>query len=132
MIVVDTSTLVSFFLGANHSGPKVRKALGADTSWAAPPHQPAEMLNVLRGLVLGGKISQDNAADVLDRWRSTYIQELRFSPAVVGRIWELRHNVSAYDAAYVAVAEAHEIALVTGDGRLVGAPGLRCELRLVR
>ncbi|RCW39200.1 putative nucleic acid-binding protein [Halopolyspora algeriensis] len=132
MIVVDTSTLVAFYLGANHSGPKVRKALGCDTHWAAPVHQPAEMLNVLRGLVLGRRISKEDAAGVLDRWSSTYIEKLPFSSAVIERVWELRNNVSAYDAAYVAVAEMHELALVTGDGRLANAPGIRCELRLVR
>jgi predicted nucleic acid-binding protein len=132
VIVVDTSALVAFFLGVNHSGPMARKALGIDPSWAAPPHQPAELLNVFRGLVLGGKISQADAGEVLDRWRSTYIQELPFSSTVVRRIWELRHNVTAYDAAYVAVAEAHELALVTGDSRLAATSGLRCEIRLVR
>ncbi len=132
MIVIDTSTLVAFFLGGNHTGAKVRKALGSDTSWAAPPHQPAEMLHVLRGLVQGSKISDQDAMSVLDRWNSTYIQELRFSPGVVGRIWELRRNLSAYDAGFVAVAEAHQAVLVTGDRRLAGAPGLRCELRFVQ
>ncbi|MGW5645713.1 type II toxin-antitoxin system VapC family toxin [Saccharopolyspora sp. NPDC003752] len=132
MIVVDTSTLVSFFLGANHSGPQVRKLLGAHTSWAAPPHQPVEMLNVLRGLVVGGKIDQGHAADVLERWNVAYVQELKFTAAVRNRIWELRHNLSAYDAAYVAVAEVHELPLVTGDKRLARAPGIRCEIRLVQ
>ncbi|MEV4648008.1 type II toxin-antitoxin system VapC family toxin [Saccharopolyspora sp. NPDC049357] len=132
MIVVDTSTLVSFFLGANHSGPQVRKLLGTHTSWAAPPHQPVEMLSVLRGLVAGGKISAMHAEDVLGRWAATFIQELPFTAAVRGRIWELRHNLSSYDAAYVAVAELNELPLVTGDKRLAAAPGIRCELRLVQ
>lgn len=132
MIVVDTSTLVSFFLGRDHSGPQIRKVLGADTSWAAPPHQPAEILNTLRGLVMGSKISKEHAGTVLDRWHSSYVQELPFTVGVVGRIWELRNNLSAYDAAYVAVAEAHGLALVTGDGRIAGAPNIQCELRLVR
>ncbi len=129
MIVVDTSTLVTFFVGGNHSSPKVRKALGAEIHWAAPEHQPAEFLNVLRGLVLGRKISQEDAASVLERWSVAHVEKLPYSSAVVARIWELRHSVSAYDAAYVAVAEAHDLPLVTSDARLAGAPGLQCELR---
>lgn len=131
MIVVDTSTLVTFFLGANHSGPHVRKALGAEPRWAAPEHQPAEFLNVLRGLVLGHKITQDEATSVLERWSATHVEKLPYNPVVIARIWELRNNVSAYDAAYVAVAEKHDLALVTSDARLVSAPGVRCELRLL-
>jgi predicted nucleic acid-binding protein len=45
---------------------------------------------------------------------------------VLSRVWELRQNVSAYDATYVALAESLECALVTADGRLGRAPGVRC------
>ena len=51
---------------------------------------------------------------------------------LLGRIWELRDNVSAYDATYVAVAEALEAPLVTADGRLARAPGPRCTVVVVR
>ncbi len=132
MIVVDTSTLAAFFLGGNHSGSKVRKALWSDTQWAAPAHQPAEMINVARGLVRGRKLTHDEGSSLLDRWSSAGIEVLPFSPAVVARTWELRNNLTSYDAAYVAVAEVHELALVTGDRRLAGAPDPRCEIRLVR
>ncbi|SFE25887.1 Predicted nucleic acid-binding protein, contains PIN domain [Actinopolyspora alba] len=132
MLVVDTSTLVAFFLGAGHTSPMVRKTLGTDPHWAAPPHQPVEMLNVLRGLVRGRKISERDASTVLDRWACAAVETLDFTTPVNGRIWELRDNLSAYDAAYVAVAESHESVLVTGDTRLASAPRLRCEIRLVR
>jgi predicted nucleic acid-binding protein len=48
------------------------------------------------------------------------------------RIWELRDNVSAYDAGYVALAEALGCGLLTADGRLAGAPGVRCPITVVR
>ncbi|MCX2733897.1 PIN domain-containing protein [Saccharopolyspora sp. NFXS83] len=131
MIVVDTSTLVAFFLGGDHSGPQIRKTLGADPGWAAPPHQPVELMNVLRGLVLGRKISQEYAESALRRWKTTYIESLPLTPPVLDRMWDLRGNVTAYDAAYVAVAEAHGMALVTGDRRLARTERIRCELRLV-
>jgi len=47
------------------------------------------------------------------------------------RVWELRDNVSAYDATYVALAELLGCALVTADGRLAGAPNLRCSVTVV-
>lgn len=46
-------------------------------------------------------------------------------------MWELRENVSAYDASYVALAEAMDAALITSDRRLASAPGLRCEVELI-
>jgi len=51
--------------------------------------------------------------------------------ALVPRIWELRHNVTPYDAAYVALAEALDGTLVTADGRLARAVGPRCAIELL-
>lgn len=56
--------------------------------------------------------------------------ELLPTAPLLRRMWELRDNLSAYDAAYVAAAEAHDCALLTSDGRLAQAPRLRCEVRL--
>ena len=47
------------------------------------------------------------------------------------RIWELRHGVTPYDAAYIALAEALDVALITADARLSRAPGARCEVELI-
>ena len=47
---------------------------------------------------------------------------------LLGRVWELRHAVTPYDAAYVALAEALDTVLVTADERLAGAPGTRCSI----
>ncbi|MGI8793821.1 MAG: PIN domain-containing protein, partial [Acidimicrobiales bacterium] len=49
---------------------------------------------------------------------------------LLNRMWELRSNVSGYDAAYLAVAETFDCALVTADTRLARIPDLRCEVRL--
>lgn len=52
--------------------------------------------------------------------------------ALMPRIWELRHNLTPYDAAYVALAEALDAPLLTADARLANAPGLRCAVEVMR
>jgi predicted nucleic acid-binding protein len=50
---------------------------------------------------------------------------------LLARMWELRDNLSAYDASYVALAEALRCRLVTADARIAGAPGVRCAVTVV-
>jgi predicted nucleic acid-binding protein len=59
---------------------------------------------------------------------------LRRAPhrALLGRCWELRDNLTVYDAAYVALAEALDVTLLTGDGRLARATGPRCRIEELR
>lgn len=52
----------------------------------------------------------------------------RLGSCLLRRIWELNANVTAYDAAYVALAELLAVPLLTSDGRLAKAPGLRCQI----
>ena len=70
-------------------------------------------------------------ASALARWARLGL--LRFGlPGLLDRMWALRANVSAYDAGYVALAEALDCALITGDARLARAPGPRCAITVVR
>jgi predicted nucleic acid-binding protein len=81
--------------------------------------------------VLRGQIGADDAGAALARWARLGVR--RF--AVVGllaRVWELRDNLTAYDATYVALAEALACELVTADARLAQAPGPRCRITVVR
>jgi predicted nucleic acid-binding protein len=85
---------------------------------------------VLRRAAGAQEITEDTAslahADLLDLRLELFSYEI-FAP----RIWELRHNLTAYDAWYVAVAELLEAPLATLDGRLASAPGPRCEIRTI-
>ena len=71
------------------------------------------------------------ARRAVDVWSRLGIERVG-AAGLLGRIWELRENLSAYDATYVAVAEALEVPLVTADGRLARAPGSRCTITVVR
>lgn len=63
----------------------------------------------------------------MSRWSGPWL-----TGSVADRVRELRHDLTAYDAACAAVAEALDRALVTGDARLAAVPGLRCEVRVIR
>lgn len=124
-IAVDASGVVAALVD---DGPEGRWAESLLTSHLAAPHLlPAEVANVMRRSVSAGEISEDVAslahADLVD-----LRVELFPYGTVASRIWELRHNLSAYDAWYVAVAELLDAPLATLDRRLVAAPGPRCEL----
>lgn len=129
MIVVDASVLVNAFTDDGPSGEAARLELSRDVHWAAPEHLVVEVFAAVRGRHLGGKISAVRASDSLDALTDSAIDLLPARP-LLPRMWQLRGNVSGYDAAYVAAAEAHGCALVTADVRLARVPGLRCAVRL--
>ncbi len=125
MIVVDASAAVSALLNA---GP-ARRALARE-----PLHAPhlidSEVANALRRQLAAGRIDAGQgwaALNVLRRLAVT--RHPAFSLA--DRVWELREQLSAYDAAYVALAEALDASLLTADARLARAPGLRCPVTVV-
>lgn len=125
MIVVDASALADALMDDGETGDHARRLLAADPGWAAPAHLFVEVLSVLRRKARTGAVSPERAADVLAALTEIAVEEIPMSD-LLERVWELRANVSAYDAAYVAAAELLGCPLVTGDGRLAKAPGVRC------
>ncbi len=93
---------------------------------AAPEHLLLETFSGIRGRLLGGKLDTDEAGQALHDLEHIRV-ELVPSPLLLGRMWELRDNLTGYDAAYVAAAEHLDVPLVTGDRKLAGATGPRCE-----
>ncbi|MBW3537466.1 MAG: type II toxin-antitoxin system VapC family toxin [Actinobacteria bacterium] len=87
---------------------------------------PVEAANVLRKGVFAGVISDDVATLAHGDFEDLSIELLDYQP-FASRVWELRHNLSTYDAWYVAVAESLEAPLATLDSRLTRANGPRCE-----
>lgn len=126
MIVVDASAAV---LGLLNRGD-ARHRLATDD--VAVPHLvDSEILHALRSQVFRGGLDADDALWALNRWVRLGIRRFAVQ-GLLFRMWELRHNVSAYDATYVALAEAVDCALLTADVRLAAAPGVRCQVIVVR
>jgi predicted nucleic acid-binding protein len=105
VIVIDASALALALLDDGPLGDRARTVLTNDTDWAAPAHLLAEVLSVLRGHVLGSKLSLDRAGEAITALSGMVIS-LSDCQAVLDRIWQLRHNLTSYDAAYVALAES--------------------------
>ncbi len=89
----------------------------------------SEVTNGLRRLARS-EIDEHVAAGALDVWRAAAVERFPVLP-LLGRVWELRHNLSAYDAGHVALAESLGCPLVTADGRLARASGIRCPVKVV-
>ena len=126
MIVLDASTAVLALLNDGDA----RRSLASQTV-AVPYLVDSEVAHALRGLVLRGGVGAEQAGAALVGWARL---GLRRFPVVglLGRIWELRENLSAYDATYVALAEALACDLMTADARLARSPGPRCAITVVR
>lgn len=129
MIVIDASALANALTDDGPLGRMARSELARDIRWSGPEHLLVETFTAVRGRFLGGKIGGRRATEALDVLEEATI-ELLPSAQLLPRMWELRTNLSGYDAAYVAAAEAHGGALLTADRRLTQAPGIRCEVRL--
>ena len=88
----------------------------------------AEAASALRGLVARGELSAERAAAGLERIRIVRAVRYSFEP-FARRVWELRDNLTVYDAWYVALAESLGADLLTTDAAIAAAPGTRCRIR---
>jgi predicted nucleic acid-binding protein len=130
MIVVDASALMEFLLQTS-LGARVEARLFRDDEELHAPHfVDVEVVQGLRRLARSGQILSGRAdeaiADLtdLDLHRHPHVD-------LLGRAWKLRDNISAYDAVYVALAEATAARLITCDGPLARTPGHRARIELV-
>ena len=127
-IVVDSSAMVAALVDAGPDGAWARAGL-AGNDLVAPAHLYVEVSNVLRRSVVAGRLAREVAAlahqDLVRAPVTTFPFEL-----VADRVWELHPSVTAYDAAFVALAEELDAPLWTLDRKLAASSGPRCSFRL--
>ena len=130
MIVVDASVLANVVGDDTECGDAARARLALASEAAVPDLSDVETVAVLRKRWLAG--------DITARRFKAAVQDLVALPMVryptgpfMTRAYELRANVTAYDAAYVALAEALACTLLTADGRLARAPGIACQIEIL-
>lgn len=99
-------------------GVKCRDAMVGDRRWAAPSHAATETLRTIRRYELAGLVSTESASAMIAQVASAPVRYVGPTRSMLAGQWELRHNFSAYDAAYVVVAKQFQAPLLTTDGRL--------------
>jgi predicted nucleic acid-binding protein len=127
--VVDASVLVEY-LAVGEQVEAAREAIRRERWVWAPALVDAEVGQALRRQVRGGEISDRKAGAALDDLLEMRVQKVPHRH-LIDRAWELRDNVSFYDGLYVALAEALDAPLLTLDGKLSRASGLRTEVELI-
>jgi predicted nucleic acid-binding protein len=125
VIVVDASAAIAGLLNA---GP-ARHALATE-QLHAPHLVDAEVASGLRRRVMAKQLDAESGWTALDTWRRLGLTRHPIF-GLLDRVWELRENVSAYDASYIALAERLGCSLLTADARLGGAPRLRCPITVI-
>lgn len=128
MSVIDASVFVDALVGPSAAGAVARFELRSARVLEAPAVFGAETISALRRLVARGTLNPVRASVAIEELRTVRITRFAFEP-FARRIWELRDNLTVYDAWYVALAEALGSELVTSDAAIVAAPGTRCRIR---
>ena len=132
LIVVDASVIVDLLAADDsHRRTVARERLTSGDAIFAPAYLDIEIVSAMRGL---GRRSDVLAADAPALIALSLRMPIRREPlarATAERIWELRENMTAYDAGYVALAEQLTASLLTCDRKYTAVPGLRCAVELL-
>ena len=130
MIVVDASALLETLLATGAHAAISQRLFATGESLHAPHVVDVEAARVIRRFESRGDLGEARAREALEDLRAFPMR--RYAHLVLlPRIWELRANLTAYDAAYVALAEALDAPLLTRDRRLAAAPGHRAQVDVI-
>ncbi len=131
MIVLDASALVELLLGTEH-GRSIAARIADPTLGLHVPHlADVEIAQTLRRYVRDHELDPASAASALEDLHSLDLERHAHEP-LLDRMWALRQNLTAYDAVYVALAEALDTIILTCDRKLARAPGMAGRVELVR
>jgi len=125
MIVIDASAIIEWLIGGPRGHAVGRALNGKDIH--APAHLDVEVAQVTRRLALNSVITPARGRAMLELLAEAPIRRIPVAP-LLPRVWALRGNLTAYDAAYVALAEALPAPLLTFDRKIPAAPGHQAEV----
>lgn len=129
MLVVDASVLAPALADDGADGDRARERLRGQ-SLTAPELIDLETASVIRRQLRAGRMEARRAGLALDDLLALPLRRAPHRP-LLARCWELRENLTTYDAAYVVLAELLGSVLLTADARLAGSPGLRCRVEVL-
>jgi predicted nucleic acid-binding protein len=130
LIVVDASVLANALADDGADGRTARERLISGHDLAAPDLIDVETVAVLRKRWIAGDLSRNRFSSAIDDLEDLELVRYPAMP-LMRRAFELRDNVTVYDAAYVALAERLDCPLVTADRRLAAAPGITCSVEVL-
>jgi predicted nucleic acid-binding protein len=130
VIVVDASVIAPALADDGEDGVRARSRLRGERI-AAPELLDLEVISTIRKAHRAGHLDDRRADMAIADLNDFDLERVSHRPLLL-RIWELRANVTAYEAAYVALAEALGTPLLTSDIRLSRSPGFRCDIEILR
>jgi len=131
LIVIDASAAIELILRTELGERVELRVLDPDERLHAPHLLDLEVAQVLRRLTLLKEIAAARALEALDDYAGLLVERSAHGD-LLRRVWELRDSMTAYDGAYVALAEALDAPLLTCDGRLARSQGHRATIELLR
>lgn len=129
MLVIDASVLAVALIDDGSDGDAVRARLHGERL-AAPALIDLEVISVWRGLARGGRLDPRRVGMAMDDLLNMPMERVEHT-RLLPRCWQLRENLTVYDAVYVALAEALGTSLLTGDRRLARSTGPRCVIEVI-
>lgn len=130
MIVLDASAIVELLVGTSRGRVIASRIADPSLGLHVPHLVDVEVAQALRRYEREGELEADEAASAIDHLGQLDLERHSHEP-LLRRVWALRENLTAYDAVYVALAEALDTKVLTCDGRLARAPGLARRIELV-
>ncbi len=129
MIVVDATVVVTALVDDGDDGDRVRARLRGERL-CAPHLIDVEVLSAWRRLAASGALDPERVGLAMADLRDLRVERVGHV-RLIDRCWELRHNLTIYDAAYVVLAEELRVDLLTADAKLAAAPGSRCRIEVL-
>jgi len=130
LAVIDASVLTAFYAADDPGRAAVTARLAVGDALFAPAHMDAEVVSALRRMARSSPVLRVAVPGALRHLAGFPIRRMPLAP-LLQRMWELRDNITPYDAAYVALAERLNGPLITGDVKLTAASGPRCTFDLI-